>query len=366
MNPLIWKRIKRLLLHRELRYPLTLILILLGMILIFATVFSLFEEGASFTDGLWTAYITVTTIGYGDFSAQTPQGRVITVLTSLFGIGCFAVFTGIIVEKALQRRMKKVKGEGQYTREGHLVIVNVPAYDEILELMNELDLSPDLKEIPRVVLAESLPGGDKEIPDSLSSRIDGFIMGLPASGETLGRVNIGKAKACLIMSSPHDPKLDDTNTLIAGLIEKICPQVITIIACSRPETMKNLKAFNIDGGINATELNVGLLVQELEDPGVFEVYSQLSSNAGGSQIYISRTPMGNWDGDINQLTIRQIKISAIHLDLPTEIIGIKRESNEQLLLNPANDERMLPTDRLVYVAKQRFDWQKKSAEILNA
>jgi hypothetical protein len=92
----------------------------------------------------------------------------------------------------------------------------------------------------------------------------------------------------------------------------------------------------------------------------------LSSNAGGSQIYISRTPMGNWDGDINQLTIRQIKISAIHLDLPTEIIGIKRESNEQLLLNPANDERMLPTDRLVYVAKQRFDWQKKSAEILNA
>ena len=84
MNPLIWKRIKRLLLHRELRYPLTLILILLGMILIFATVFSLFEEGASFTDGLWTAYITVTTIGYGDFSAQTPQGRVITVLTSLF------------------------------------------------------------------------------------------------------------------------------------------------------------------------------------------------------------------------------------------------------------------------------------------
>jgi hypothetical protein len=109
---------------------------------------------------------------------------------------------------------------------------------------------------------------------------------------------------------------------------------------------------------------VGLLVQELEDPGVFEVYRQLSSNAGGSQIYISRTQMGNWDGDIKQLTLRKIKIAVINLDLPAEIVGIKRDSNGQLLLNPANAEQILPTDRLVYVAKKRFDWQKKSAEIL--
>lgn len=365
MNPLIWKRVKRLLRLREFRYPLTLISILLGMILVFATVFSLFEKEASFADGLWTAYITVTTIGYGDFSAHTPQGRVITVLTSLFGIGCFAVFTGIIVEKALQRRMKKVKGEGQYTHEGHLVIVNVPAYDEVRELLKELDLSPDLKDIPRVILTDSLPGGDKEIPDFLSSKIDDFIMGLPSSSETLKRANISKAKACLFMSSNTDPKLDDTNTLTAGLIEKSWPQVITIVACNRSETMENLKAFNIDGGINATDLNVGLLVQELEDPGVFEVYRQLSSNAGGCQIYISRTPLGNWDGDIGQLTLGSLKIAVIKMDLPMEIVGIKREPNGQLLLNPANSEQLLATDRLVYMAKERFDWQNKSAEILN-
>lgn len=352
--------------HREVRYPVTLILMLFGMILVFASIFSIFEKDASFTDGLWTAYITVTTIGYGDFSAHTPQGRLITVLTSLFGIGCFAVFTGIIVEKALQRRMKKMKGEGKYTGEGHLLIVNVPAYEETRELLKELDLSPDLKNVPRVILTESLPGGAKEIPDILSSRIEGFIMGLPSSGETLERANISKAKACLFMSSSMEPKLDDTNTLTAGLIEKSWPQVVTIIACSRSETLKNLKAFNIDGGINATDLNVGLLVQELEDPGVFEVYSQLSSNAGGSQIYISRTPIGNWNGDISQLTLRQIKLAVIGLDLPVEIVGIKRQSGETLLLNPLNTEKILPTDRLVYMAKERFEWRESSADILSA
>ncbi len=107
MRPIFLKRIQRLLQRRELRYPLTLITILFGMILVFAMVFSIFEKDATFADGLWTAYITVTTIGYGDFSADTLAGRTVTVLTSLFGIGCFAVFTGIIVEKALQRRIKK-------------------------------------------------------------------------------------------------------------------------------------------------------------------------------------------------------------------------------------------------------------------
>ncbi len=358
------KYIQRFLQRRELRYPLTLIVILFGMILVFALVFSIFEKDVTFADGLWTAYITVTTIGYGDYSAHTPAGRIITVLTSLFGIGCFAVFTGIIVEKALQRRMKKMKGEGTYTGDGHLVIVNVPSYEEIQELLKELDLSPDFKEIRRVILTDALPNGDKEIPGRLSSKVDGFIMGLPSTMETLERANVPKAKACLFMSSATDTKLDDTNTLTAGLIEKNCPEVVTIISCSRPATLKNLKAFNIDGGINATDLNVGLLVQELEDPGVFEVYSQLSSNLGGSQIYISRTPVGSWEGDISQLTIGQIKLAAIRLSFPADLIGVKRESEEKLLLSSGNDLQLIATDRLVYLAKERFEWRSHSLEII--
>jgi len=364
MSSIYLKRIKRLLQRRELRYPLALITILFGMILVFAMVFSLFEDDATFADGLWTAYITVTTIGYGDFSAHTPAGRIITVLTSLFGIGCFAVFTGIIVEKALQRRMKKMKGEGTFTGDGHLVIVNVPSYEEIRELLRELDLSPDFKDISRVIVTDSLPNGDKEIPSMLSSRVDGFIMGLPSTMETLDRANVSKARACLFMSSAMDCIMDDTNTLTAGLIEKNWPQVVTIISCSRSATLKNLKAFNIDGGINATDLNVGLLVQELEDPGVFEVYSQLSSNIGGSQIYISRTTVGSWEGDISQLTIRQIKLAAVRLDFPAELIGVKRESEEKILLNSGNSLKLIPTDRLVYMAKERFNWGLQSMEIL--
>ena len=257
-----------------------------------------------------------------------------------------------------------MRGEGTFVGDEHLVIMNVPSYEEIRELLKELDLSPDFKDTSRLIVTDFLPNGDKEIPSMLSSKIDGFIRGLPSTMETLVRANVSKAKACLFMSSAADASMDDTNTLTAGLIEKNWPHVVTIISCGRAATLKNLKTFNIDGGINAVDLNVGLLVQELEDPGVFEVYRQLSSNIGGSQIYLSRTTIGSWEGDISQLTIGQVKLAAVRLDFPAELLGVKRESEEKILLNSGNSLKLLATDRLVYMAKERFDWCLQSQDIL--
>lgn len=358
------KRLLRLFSRPEVRYPSTLAFVLLATIFVFAAVFAVFEEGASFEDGLWTAYITLTTIGYGDFSAHTPQGRLVTVLASMFGIGCFAVFTGIIVEKALQRRIRKLKGEGKFKGEGHLVIFNVPAYEEIKELLKELDLSPDYREVPRVIVTPSLPNLDKEVPDFISSKIDGFIMGVLSDIETLERARVSKSRACLFLSSPSDPGMDDTNMLTAGLVEKNWPDVVTILACSRAETIKNLSMFNIDSGLSATDLKMGLLVQELEDPGLFQVYSQLSSNAGGSQIYISRTAVGDWIPKDREILFGKLKKVILELDLPPVLLGIKRGSDASVILNAQNDLPLDPADRLIYMSRERFNWVERSADLL--
>ncbi len=360
----VLKKIKRFFGQREVRFPLTLVGILLGMVFFFALVFSQFEEGASFGDGLWTAYITLTTIGYGDFTAKTFQGRLTTVLTTLIGIGCFGVFTGIIVERALQRRLKKMKGESHYSGRDHLVIVNVPSYEEIRELLRELTLSPDFKDIPVVLVAASLPNDDKEIPGFLMGHIDGFVLGLPSTLETLERANLGAAQACVFLGSTGDPKLDDTNTLTAGLIEKNWPKVVTILGCTRAETLKNLDMFNINGGINATGLQMGLLVQELEDPGVFEVYHQLSSNAGGSQIYIAQTPVGRWQGYEPDITLGKLKMAILALNQPAEILGVKRNPRDEIFLNPQNDFKLEQQDRLIYLSKSRIDWPGLSVQLV--
>ena len=51
----------------------------------------------NFPDALWYCFAVVTTIGFGDFYAVTPIGRVVTVLLGIYGIIVVAVITSIIV-----------------------------------------------------------------------------------------------------------------------------------------------------------------------------------------------------------------------------------------------------------------------------
>lgn len=45
-------------------------------------------------EAIWWAFVTVTTVGYGDYYPVTTWGRVVAALLSVCGIGMFGVFTG--------------------------------------------------------------------------------------------------------------------------------------------------------------------------------------------------------------------------------------------------------------------------------
>lgn len=74
------------------KYMLTLcsVMILIGGILIS------YIEGMSFTDGIWWAFVTSTTVGYGDISPGTPLGRLVACVLMLCGIGLIGSLTSTI------------------------------------------------------------------------------------------------------------------------------------------------------------------------------------------------------------------------------------------------------------------------------
>ena len=55
------------------------------------------KEITNFYDGLWYCFAVVTTIGFGDFSAASPVGRILTVLLGIYGIIVVALITSIII-----------------------------------------------------------------------------------------------------------------------------------------------------------------------------------------------------------------------------------------------------------------------------
>ena len=50
----------------------------------------------SYADSLWFCFASATSIGYGDISAVTLTGRIITVVLSVYSIAVIAIFTAVI------------------------------------------------------------------------------------------------------------------------------------------------------------------------------------------------------------------------------------------------------------------------------
>jgi voltage-gated potassium channel len=50
----------------------------------------------SSTDALWWAFVTITTVGYGDYSPVSEGGRIVAVMTMTVGIGIFGVIAGFL------------------------------------------------------------------------------------------------------------------------------------------------------------------------------------------------------------------------------------------------------------------------------
>lgn len=75
--------------------------ILFGLLLLIigvATVLANTEPGIdSFSDALWYCFAIVTTIGFGDFTAVTLTGRVLSVILGIYGIIVVSLITSIIV-----------------------------------------------------------------------------------------------------------------------------------------------------------------------------------------------------------------------------------------------------------------------------
>jgi len=113
------QRLLNLIILSQASLPAAMTLVF-GFVFVFGTSVYLIEHGVneqfgSINDGLWWAFVTLTTVGYGDVYPITTAGRIVAVFTMIFGIALYSLLvanlTFFVEEQGRKRALEAQKKE---------------------------------------------------------------------------------------------------------------------------------------------------------------------------------------------------------------------------------------------------------------
>ena len=74
-------------------------------------------------DGIWWAFITLTTVGYGDFFPKAIGARMISMVLILIGIGYMSYLAFTVAEKTFAMHRKRREGYMKYKGSQHHIVI---------------------------------------------------------------------------------------------------------------------------------------------------------------------------------------------------------------------------------------------------
>ncbi|WP_394191385.1 potassium channel family protein [Paenisporosarcina quisquiliarum] len=310
---------------------LSLLLATLFFIL-FCTVTIYMLEPQTFESLLTSFYFVMTTfstVGYGDYSPTTIEGRLFTILMYLFGIGLLGVVIGKIVDTFSIFRKRKEEGKLAYTKENHIIIVGWGKKTETA--VDEILASDTTSE---VVIIDTLP---KSPTDVALERVH-YVQGDPSEEETFNQANIKKAKSVIIFADDaiQIPSLRDAKTLtIAITVERLASHVHTTVEIMTKKQIPNFSHVKVDEFILSQETTSLLAVRSAMHQNVSTIVTQLISRSIGEDLFeVPRNDKWQTYGD----AFHELLSNGATLIADRDHMDINRKLNENI-----------PSDAILYV-----------------
>ena len=102
-----WQQRKRLITRRGLMYSLLLCLMILGL---GGVGFWILEpQATTLSDGLWLAFTTAATVGYGDIVPSTHASRAFSVLVVLLGLAVLSLVTASVAAMFVETEERQIE-----------------------------------------------------------------------------------------------------------------------------------------------------------------------------------------------------------------------------------------------------------------
>ncbi|MEA1998929.1 MAG: NAD-binding protein [Euryarchaeota archaeon] len=301
---------------------LRILSLLLG-VLIFGTIaFYYFERGSieelNIGDAFYWVLVTITTVGYGDFTPKTLGGRIIFVLVALGGIGTIAYVLEQLISFSTKNQIKVLFGSGAVKMKRHTIIVgwNAKAEEAIKELRHAEE--------------EFLVVGSELDHAELNAEEIHHISGDPTKSETLNRCNIKEAKTLMVSLE------NDSETIMVALAaRKQNPNINIIATCETQEHVEMMRGAGINHIISYAEISGRLLAHAVTEPVVVAFIVDATTSVKGF--------------DLKQLKVEaKMKLSDMSLREDERVIALYQ--NGRFILDFAADAMLEEGDYLVIIA----------------
>lgn len=326
-----------------------LVVVLVGSVVGNALTFYFFDRGSNpdltVPDAFWYSVISITTIGYGDFSATTTAARIGTVFfIVVLGLSAFTSAIGLGVDWVLERHDRERAGLGRVIARNHVLIVNFPNERRVRQIVEEFLRDPGHGNDELVIVTDQI--------DRLSFEETNvsFVHGGPLEEETYSRASAKTARQAIVLSTGYDdPNSDSVVASIVSILEHLNPEISTI-----SEVLDARHAVLFNGAKNASlvytfRMSNNLIVQEAQDPGVNILTQAITSN-----LQVEGTLASTRIEAAIQPPPPYRDVAKNLLEHDVNLVGVIRGESVHLRFE---DISLAENDRLVYICPTRHDWE---------
>lgn len=301
---------------------------LAAILVVSAAIFYTFERaanpGMSFLDALYWAFITATTIGYGDITPTTIPGRIVAVVAAIAGIAAFTALIGVVADALVDSATRRVLGVSSIRKRGHIVVLGWSPLTPILIR----EIKANIRDADIVVVDEKVPltvGDDVQV-----------VRGDPLDREALEKASISQARYIVVA------EIDDSRAVLEVLHARRANKQAKIIAMVvDSENVDILRQAGADHVVPVT-IAAMLAASFIFEPSVPQVLIDLASSVIGIADVVEE--------DASQYVGKQFGDVLLEAKRRQNKIPIAVYSAEKgLLVNPPWDYVVSEGDRLISI-----------------
>ena len=270
------KRIKRI--FREFRKSdLIMVVTLTVLVLVLSGIlFIIFEDDiTTLFEALYFSVVTISTVGYGDITPQSTEGRIIVMGLIFFGMIFVSIFTAIISSILIAKKIKDGQGMGRIKFKKHVIICGWNwSVEGIIKILSETASSEIV--LVNDLEAQQLNSIIEKYPDTNIQ----FVKGDFADINVLERANVIFAQGVIIVpdNSLASSQGADEKTVFATMtIKSISEKIKVYTQLNRSETIPYIERAKVDDYFISSQTVPYFLSTNIVSPGLNNVIWELLS-----------------------------------------------------------------------------------------